>query len=69
LIGGKELSSIKLLKNTLDAKNDFTNPIYIGCVDSTIDPILEDYRRIGFDYFMNKSFKIAEIEQFFKDLK
>lgn len=69
LTGGKELSSIKLLKNTLDAKNDFANPIYIGCVDSTIDPILKDYRRIGIDYFMNKSFKIAEIEQFFKDLK
>lgn len=69
LTGGKELSSFKLLKNTIDAKNDFAKPIYIGCVDSDIDPILENYRRIGVDYFLNKNFKLAELNQFFDDLK
>ena len=69
LTAGKELSSFKLLKNTIDAKNDFAKPIYIGCVDSNIDPILEDYRRIGIDYFLNKNFKLAEVNQLFDDLK
>ncbi len=69
LTGGKELSSFKLLKNSIDAKNDFVKPIYIACVDSEIDPILEDYRRAGIDYFMNRSFRIADIDKFFEDLK
>jgi 6-pyruvoyl tetrahydropterin synthase/QueD family protein len=55
--------------NKIDHKNEFANPIYIGFVDSNIDPILEDYRRIGIDYFINKNFKLAELDQFFKDLK
>lgn len=69
LTGGRELGSFKLLKNSIDAKNDFAKPIYIACVDSTIDPILEEYRKVGVDYFMNKNFRIAEIDQFFEDLK
>lgn len=69
LTGGRELSSFKMLKNVIDAKNDFEKPIYIACVDSVIDPILEDYRRVGVDYFLNKSFRIADIDKFFEDLK
>jgi len=69
LIGGKELSSFKLLKNTIDAKNDYPKPIYIGCVDNYLDPILEQYRKVGVDYFVNKSFKIDDLNQFFEDLK
>lgn len=69
LIGGKEVSAFKLLKNTIDLKNDYAKPIYIGCVDTFIDPILEQYRKVGIDYFINKSFNIDELDQFFEDIK
>lgn len=69
LTGGKEISSFKMLKNKIDAKNDFAKPIYVGCIDSDIDPIMENYRRAGIDYFLNKNFRITDIDQFLEELK
>jgi len=69
LIGGKELSSFKLLKETLDAKNNSKKPIYIGCVDSYLDSIMEEYRKIGVDHFIQKNLNITEFDQLFGNLK
>ena len=53
----------------MDAKNDFAPIVYIACVDATIDIIIEEYRRMGVDYFINKSFNIDDIDRLFEDLK
>lgn len=69
LTGGSEFNSVKMLKSKIDARNNSSKPIYIACVDSQIDPIMEQYRRIGIDYFIDKNIKINELDQFFEDLK
>ncbi len=69
LIGGKELNSFSLIKNKIKSNPDSKNPIYIALVDTLIDPIIEEYRKAGVDYFINNSFKISDIDQLFKELK
>ena len=69
LVGGKELNGIKILIKMLSAKNDHIKPIFIGGVDSLIDPIKEEYRKIGVDYFVLNNLKISNIDQFFNELK
>jgi len=69
LTGGEELNGFKLFKDAMDAKNDFAPIVYIASVDATTDTIIEEYRRTGVDYFINKSFNIDDIDRLFEDLK
>lgn len=69
LEGGTELQNFKLLKKQLDKKSEAAKPLYIAIVDSTTNPIMEEYRKYGIDYFIRKSFQSGEFDQLIKDLK
>lgn len=69
MTGGKELGRFRVLKNTLDAKNDFKPLVYIAYVDSLRDPILDEYRKIGVDYYIQKAFSVSDVEELLDNLK
>lgn len=69
LIGNEELQHIKQTISQLKAQNSNSNATYIAVADALIDPLIEDYRKAGIDYFIKKTFTNEDIEQFLLNLK
>ncbi len=64
-----ERHSFKALKKVLDSQVESDQPIYIGFVKDIRNSKLDEYRKNGVDYFLPKSYTIAQIDQFFAELK
>lgn len=69
LIGGAEIGSIKLLMSKMYIQNDYILPVYIACVDNLVDSIIEEYRKIGINYFIQKNIKISDMNLLIEQLK
>lgn len=64
-----EQNSFEALKKVLDSQVESEKPIYIGFVKDKRSTKLDEYRKIGVDYFLPKSYTIDQIDQFFEELK
>mgnify|MGYP000391775948 CR=1 FL=1 len=63
LDGAEEENRLTTIKNTLQAKGENKNIMIIGMVDSLIDPILEDYKKMGVTHFISNNYKLDEIDK------